>query len=100
MICLLSIEVLIRSHYIALISSTIQVSKKATYIILNKNISDHWKENIIPKYSMQMMKYSLQMLIILFLIIFFKKFGTIVLMRDLNTNFKRLRLIICFMGSV
>tara|TARA_B100000161_G_scaffold260004_1_gene226564 strand:+ start:652 stop:888 length:237 start_codon:yes stop_codon:yes gene_type:complete len=37
---------------------------------LNKNISDHWKENIIPKYSLQMMKYSLQMLLILFLIIF------------------------------
>jgi len=46
------------------------VSKKAIYIISNKNISDHWKENIIPKYSMQMMNYSLQMLLILFLIIF------------------------------
>ena len=37
---------------------------------MNKNISDHWKENIIPKYSFKMMKYSLQMLIVLFLIIF------------------------------
>ena len=36
----------------------------------NKNISDHWKEYIIPKYSLQMMKYSLQMLLVLFLIIF------------------------------
>jgi len=48
----------------------IEVSKKAINIISNKSISDHWKENIIPKYSLQMMKYSLQMLLILFLIIF------------------------------
>ncbi len=69
-ICLLSIEIFIRSNYISLIKSLVEVSKKAINIISNKNISDHWKENIIPKYSLQMMKYSLQMLLILFLIIF------------------------------
>ena len=69
-ICFLSVEILIRSNYFNLIKSLNNVSKKAIYIILNKNISDHWKENIIPKYSLQMMKYSLQMLLILFLIIF------------------------------
>ena len=70
MICLLTVEVLIRSNYIALSNSIIKVSKKATSIILNKNISDHWKENIIPKYSLQVMKDSLQMLLIFLLIIF------------------------------
>ena len=69
-ICFLSVEIFIRSNYVLLINSTIEVSKKAISIILNKNISDHWKENIIPKYSLQMMKYSMQMLLILFLIIF------------------------------
>ena len=69
-ICFLSVEILIRSNYFNLIKSLNNVSKKAIYIILNKNISDHWKENIIPKYSLQMMKYSIQMLLILFLIIF------------------------------
>ena len=69
MICLLCVEVLIRSNYIALINSTIKVSKKATYILLNKNISDHWKENIIPKYSLKMMKFSMRMLLILISII-------------------------------
>ena len=69
-ICFLSVEIFIRSTYILLINSTINVSKKAISTILNKNISDHWKENIIPKYSLQMMKYSMQMLLILFLIIF------------------------------
>ena len=69
-ICLLFVEIFIRSNYISLINSIVEVSKKAISIILNKNISDHWKENIIPKYSLQMMKYSMQMLLILFLIIF------------------------------
>ena len=68
--CFLSVEIVIRSNYLSLLNSTIKVSKKAISIILNKNISDHWKENIIPKYSLQMMKYSMQMLLILFLIIF------------------------------
>ena len=53
-----------------LIKSLIRVSKKAIYTITNDKVSDHWKENIIPKYSIQMMKYSMQMLLILFLIIF------------------------------
>ncbi len=69
-ICFISVEIFIRSNYIFLVKSTINVSKKSINIILNKNISDHWKENIIPKYSLQMMKYSLQMLLILFLITF------------------------------
>ena len=70
LICFLSVEVLIRSNYLSFVKSIFKVSKKAISIILNKNISDHWKENIIPKYSLQMMKYSMQMLLILFLIIF------------------------------
>ena len=69
-ICSFSVEIFIRSNYIFLINSTIKVSKKAINIILNKNISDHWKENIIPKYSLHMIRYSLQTLSILCLIIF------------------------------
>ena len=77
--CLLSVEIFIRSNYVALIASTIKVSKNAIHIILSKNISDHWKENIIPKYSLQMMNYSLRMLFILFLIIFIFVIGDNVL---------------------
>ena len=69
-LCLLSFEISFRSNYIPIISSIIDVSKKTINTILNKNISDHWKENIIPKYSLQMMKYSLQMLLTISLIIF------------------------------
>ena len=68
--CLFSVEIFIRFNYVTLIASIIKVSKKAIYLISNKNISDHWKENIIPKYSLQMMNYSMQILLTLFLIIF------------------------------
>ena len=69
-ICFLSVEIFIRSKYIFLMNSTIKLGKTAISIILNKNISDHRKENIIPKYSLKMMNYSLRMLFIFFLIIF------------------------------
>ena len=69
-LCVLSIEIFIRSNYTFLINSLVKVSKKAIYIVLNKNISDHWKEKIITKYSLQMIKSSLQMLLIIFLIFF------------------------------
>ena len=69
-ICFLSVEIFIRSDYFLLLNSTIKLTKKATSTILNKNISDHWKENVIPKYSLKMMKNSLQMLLMLFVIIF------------------------------
>ena len=69
-LCLLAVEIFIRSNYVGLIASTIKVCKKAIYVISNKNISDNWKENIIPKYSLQMMNYSMQMLLIIFLTIF------------------------------
>lgn len=68
-ICLLSVEVLIRSNYIASINSIINVSKKAIYIILNEKISNHWKENIIPAYSLQVMRSSLRMAVILLLML-------------------------------
>ena len=69
-ICLLSVEVFYRSNYITLINSLIKESKKAIYIISNKNISDHWKEKTIPQYSIQMMKFSLRMLLISLSILF------------------------------
>ena len=70
-ICLLSVEVLIRSNYIASINLIISASKKAIYIILNKKISNHWKENIIPEYSLQVMRSSLRIVIILLSILLF-----------------------------
>ena len=69
-LCVLSIEIFFRSNYILSINSLIKVSKKAIYIIFNNKISDHWKENIIAKYSLLMIKNSSQMLLTIFLIFF------------------------------
>ena len=86
-ICFLSVEIFIKSNYVPLINSTINVSKKAISTILNKNISDHWKENIIPKYSLQMMKYSMQMLLIFLSIIVIFVIGDKVLSGFLEFTF-------------
>ena len=69
-LCLIFVEIFILSNYLNLINSIIKISKKAINIISNKKISDHWKEYIIPKYSIQMMKISLQILLIFLSIIF------------------------------
>ena len=68
-ICLVSVEIFTRSNYIYLLNSLIEVSRKAIYVIFSKKISDTWKENTIPYYSIKMMKVSLKMLLI-FLLIF------------------------------
>jgi hypothetical protein len=47
----------------------IKVSKRVTYVIPKSNISDHWKEKVIPAYALKIMKYSLQILLILSLIL-------------------------------
>ena len=69
LVCILSVEVLIRFNFLSYLDSIIKVTKKVTYIIPKSNISDHWKEKVIPAYALRIMKYSLQILLILLLII-------------------------------
>ena len=69
LICILSVEVFIRLNFISRIDSILKVTKRVTYVIPNNNISDHWKEKVIPAYALKIMKYSLQILLILLLII-------------------------------
>ena len=45
--------------------SLLKVTRKVMDILPQGNISDHWKEKVIPAYALRMMKYSLQMLLIL-----------------------------------
>ena len=65
-----SIEILIRSDYFFLLGKLIFLNKKAIGIIANKKYSDHWKEKIIPKFSIELMKLSFRMLFILMNILF------------------------------
>ena len=69
LVCVLSVEVFIRFHFLSVLESTLKVIRKVTYVIPQDNISDHWKEKVVPAYALTMMKYSLQILLILLLIL-------------------------------
>lgn len=69
LVCILSVEVFIRFNFLSLLGSILKVTKKVTYVIPNINISDHWKEKAIPAYALRIMKYSLQILLILLFIV-------------------------------
>ena len=68
LVCILSVEVFIRLNFLSYLESILKVTKKVTFVILKSNISDHWKEKVIPAYALRIMKYSLQILLILLLI--------------------------------
>ena len=69
-IVITSTEILIKFDYASLIKKLIKLNTKAFKIIINKRISDHWKEKIIQQYSFEMIKLSISLLFVLFLIIF------------------------------
>ncbi len=68
LVCILSVEIFIRSNFLSILDSILKVTKKVSYVIPQNNISDHWKEKVIPRYALRIMKYSLHILIILLLI--------------------------------
>ena len=68
LVCILSVEVFIRFNFLSLLDSILKVTKKVTYVIPQNNISDNWKEKVIPAYALRIMKYSLRILLILLLI--------------------------------
>ena len=65
-----AVEIIIFSNYIDMVKSLLKLTKKSGNIITSRNISDHWKEKVIPKYASHMMKLSFLMLLILLLIVF------------------------------
>ena len=69
-VCISSVEILIRSNFTRILASLLKVTRKAIHILPQNNISDHWKERAIPAYAAKMMQYSFRMLLILLSIIF------------------------------
>ena len=69
LVCILSIEIFIRLKFLYLLDSLCKAAIKVTRVIPTGNISDHWKERVVPKYAFIIMKRSIQMLLILLLII-------------------------------
>lgn len=68
LVCILSIEIFIRLKFLYLLDLLCKVAIKVTRVIPAGNISDHWKEKVIPQYALIIMKRSIQMLLILLLI--------------------------------
>jgi hypothetical protein len=68
LICILSVEVFIRLNFLSYLDSILKVTRKVVYVIPKSNISDHWKEKVIPSYAFIIIKYSLQISLILLLI--------------------------------
>lgn len=68
-VCALSVEIFIKFNFFTIIDSIFKIYKKVINILPNKNISDHWKEKVIPVYALKIMKCSLQIFFILLSII-------------------------------
>ena len=69
LVCILSVEIFIRLNFLSLLDSILKVTKKVTYVIPQNNISDHWKEKVVPAYALRIIKRSLQIVMILLLIL-------------------------------
>jgi len=70
-VCILSVEILIKSKLLSIIDLLLKVFKKLAYVVTSKNISDHWKEKAVLEYALVIMKYSVQILIIFLSILSF-----------------------------
>ena len=67
--CILSIELFLRLKFMSYVNSVFKNTNKVFRLIISSNISDHWKEKMVPAYAFILLKNSLSILGILFLII-------------------------------
>ena len=67
--CVISIEIFFNLNFFNHLNKIISITRKVLLVMSNKEISDHRKEKVIPTYALQLMKYSLTVLLILLMII-------------------------------
>ena len=67
--CVLSVELFLRLKFMSYVNSIGRNSNKVFRVIISSNISDHWKEKMVPIYAFILLRNSLSILGILFLII-------------------------------
>ena len=67
--CVFSIELFIRLKCMSYVNSIGRNSNKVFHVIISSNISDYWKEKMVPVYAFILLKNSLLILGILFFII-------------------------------
>ena len=59
----------LKANLSSILSSALKAPKRVAHVITSANISDHWKEKVIPAYALRMMKVSLQILLIILAIL-------------------------------
>ena len=67
--CVLSIELLLRLKFMSYVNSIFRNTNKVFRVIISSNISDHWKEKMVPVYAFILLKNSLFILGMLVLIV-------------------------------
>ena len=65
----ISSELLLRTPFFRVIKSDIKLIKKIVFVLSSSNISDHWKERVVQVYALKLLKFSLLIPLLLFLII-------------------------------
>ena len=63
--CVFSVEIFLRLNFLSILDSIYVISNKALHLVTKKNISDHWKEKVLPKYALEIIKLSFQILLII-----------------------------------
>ncbi len=61
----LASEAMLRLPLIATIKGVVKVSQKSMRLLQSKRISDHWKERVLPAYSLRMAKGSVGFFLLL-----------------------------------
>lgn len=75
LLCLLIVEISIKFNPIFKLNYSWEIFKKIIYVFRTKNITDNWKEKVIPYYSLEIMKICLNFFLF-FLFIFIILFWT------------------------
>jgi len=67
--CIVSIEIFIFCNVLKIFGYISDATKKTGSVLISNHISDHWKEKVIPHYSILIFKSSLKTLLVLLMIL-------------------------------
>ena len=70
LLLIIVIEIILNFKFFYKLNLITKLLNKAIKIITNKKISDHWKEKIIPKYSIKIFRISFLIILLFSLILF------------------------------
>lgn len=68
-ICICGVELLIRAPLYDSLQTLLRYARKSSQVIASSRISDHWKEKVLPTYSLKVFQGSLKLFVI-FLVVF------------------------------